>query len=89
MQIIPGFCVREILDEIVAIPTGAAALRFSGVISLNELGKFLFALLQQEQTLESLVAAVTDSYEVDKQTARTDVEDFLRILREKNLLIEG
>lgn len=89
MQIIPGFCVREILDEIVAIPTGAAALRFSGVISLNELGKFLFALLQQEQTPESLVAAVTDSYEVDEQTARTDVEDFLRILREKNLLIEG
>lgn len=89
MQIIPGFCVREILDEIVAIPTGAAALRFSGVISLNELGKFLFALLQQEQTPESLVAAVTDSYDVDEQTARADVEDFLRSLREKKLLIEG
>lgn len=88
MQIIRGFCVREILDEIVAIPTGSAALRFSGVISLNELGKFLFELLEREQTLDSLVAAVTDSYDVDEQTARTDVEDFLRSLREKKLLIE-
>lgn len=89
MQIIRGFCVREILDEIVAIPTGSAALRFSGVISLNELGKFLFELLEQEQTLDSLVAAVTDGYDVDEQTARADVEDFLRSLREKKLLIEG
>lgn len=89
MQIIRGFCVREILDEIVAIPTGSAALRFSGVISLNELGKFLFELLEREQTLDSLVAAVTDSYDVDEQTARADVEDFLRSLREKKLLIEG
>lgn len=89
MQIIRGFCVREILDEIVAIPTGPAALRFSGVISLNELGKFLFELLEQEQTLDSLVAAVTDSYDVDEQTARTDVEGFVQSLRERQLLIEG
>lgn len=89
MRIISGFCVREILDEIVAIPTGQAALRFSGVISLNELGRFLFELLNQEQTMDSLVAAVTASYDVDELTARSDVERFVQSLREKELLIEA
>lgn len=89
MRIISGFCVREILDEIVAIPTGQAALRFSGVISLNELGRFLFELLNQEQTMDSLVAAVTAGYDVDELTARSDVERFVQSLREKELLIEA
>lgn len=89
MRIISGFCVREILDEIVAIPTGQAALRFSGVISLNELGRFLFELLNQEQTMDSLVEAVTASYDVDELTAWSDVERFVQSLREKELLIEA
>lgn len=88
MRIISGFCVREILDEVIAIPTGQAAQSFSGVISLNELGRFLFERLNQDQSVDTLVEAVTAEYEVDAATARADVEEFLTSLREKNLLVE-
>lgn len=88
MHIVSGFQVRELFGETVAIPTGDAAKHLSGIISLNELGRFLFDRLAQEQTVQSLVAAVLEEYEVDEQTAKADVEEFLNHLRGANLLIE-
>lgn len=88
MQLIRGFCVRKILDETIAIPTQEAAHRLSGLIALNETGEFLFELLQNRQTQESLVGALLENYDIDRKTAETDVTEFLNILRENQLLEE-
>ena len=88
MRIISGFCVREILDEIIAIPSEGESQQFSGIISLNEVGRLLFEALYEEQTEESLVALVVSEYEVDEQTAAADVKEFLDDLRKSKLLIE-
>lgn len=86
MQIVNGFCIRKILDETVAVPTQEAAHRLSGLVSMNETGEFLFQLLQSKQTKESLVEALLENYEIDKETATADVESFVKILQENNLL---
>ena len=86
MQIVNGFCIRKILDETVAVPTQEAAHRLSGLVSMNETGEFLFQLLQTEQTKESLVEAMLANYEIDEETATADVEDFVKILQENDLL---
>lgn len=88
MRIVSGFHVRQILDEVIAVPTGDAGKVFSGIISLNGLGSFLFEVLREEQTEESLVQAVLDEYEVDPGTALADVREFLAALRAAGLLIE-
>lgn len=88
MRIVSGFHVRQILDEVIAVPTGDAGKVFSGIISLNELGSFLFEVLREEQNEESLVQAVLDEYEVDPGTALADVREFLAALRAAGLLIE-
>lgn len=88
MHIVPGFIVREIAGEIVAIPSGAAATRLSGLVALNPSGKMLFELLQTEQTEESLLAAMLDKYDIDEATAKTDVSEFLQIFRQSGILIE-
>lgn len=88
MQLVGGFCVRKILDEIIAIPTQEAAHRFSGLVSMNETGEFLFELLQTSQTKESLVKALMDNYEIDEQTAEADIATFVEILQENHLLEE-
>ena len=88
MHIPNGFQVRQILDEILAVPGGAASRQFAGIISLNEVGRFLFEQLQTEQTMDSLVAALLENYEVDRATAQKDVEEFLTHLRDAKLLIE-
>ncbi len=88
MRIIEGFCVREFLDEIIAIPTGAVSEQFFGIVSMNPIGQFLFNLLSRDQTEESLVEAVTAEYEVDEATARQDIRSFLEELRSHKLLVE-
>lgn len=88
MRIVSGFHVRRILDEIVAIPGGDASRQLSGIVSLNEIGAFLFEALMQEQTEESLIQAILNEYETDPETARADVTEFLEHLRNAGLLIE-
>lgn len=88
MRLVPGFCVRKILDETIAIPTQEAAHSLSGLVAMNETGEFLFELLQTEQTRESLVKALLESYETDQKTAETDVDNILNLLKENQLLVE-
>ena len=88
MRIISGFFLREIVGETVAIPSGEAAHQLSGLIALNGSGKLLFELLQTEQTEESLIREMTERYEVDAATAKQDVQEFLTLLRENQLLAE-
>ena len=88
MRIVPGFILRQIAGETVAIPSGPSARLLSGLASLNGTGQFLFQLLQTEQTPESLVHAMMDTYEVDAPTAQADIREFLELLRRNRLLIE-
>lgn len=88
MQLIKGFCVRRILDETIAVPIQEEAQRLSGFLSMNGTGEFLFQLLQTSQTQESLVEALLENYEIDRQTAEADVTALVEKLREDGLLEE-
>ena len=59
---------------------------FNGVIHNNPTAAFLFELLQTEQTEDSLVAALTEKYDVDADTARADVREMLDTLRAAGVL---
>lgn len=89
MRLVEGFCIREILDETVAIPTQNAAHRLSGLVAMNETGKFLFQLLQSEQSEETLIAKLIENYEIDIETAKKDIKTLICTLRENQLLIEN
>ena len=88
MHVISGFIVRQIAGETIAIPAGPAARELSGLLALGGSGQFLFNLLQTEQTEESLVQAVVETYEIDEATARADIAEFLEILRSNGVLVE-
>lgn len=88
MRIAVKFMIRKIVDETVAIPVGASRSGFSGLLALNEVGQYLIELLAEEQTEDTLVAAVLDQYDVDPETARADVREVLDNLRQAGLLTE-
>lgn len=88
MHIVPGFVVRQIAGETVAIPAGEAARALSGLLALNGSGRLLFERLQTEQTADSLVQYLLEQYEIDALTAKADVAEFLGILRENGVLVE-
>ncbi len=88
MHIVPGFILREVAGEIIAIPSGEAANSLSGLVALNSSGKFLFELLQTEQTVESLTDAMLETYDIDHDTAQADVQEFLEVFRKSGILAE-
>ena len=88
MQIVPGFVVRQVAGQTVAIPAGEAARALSGLLALNGSGKLLFERLQTEQTEDSLVQFMLEQYDTDEATAKADVAEFLQTLRQSGILIE-
>lgn len=82
MRAAKGFIMREIAGETILIPSGAAAQKFNGLITVNELGTFIWNALAEDITLDALVGRITDAYEVDAETARADAVEFLDELRQ-------
>ena len=86
MKIANDFILREIAGDYLVIPTGNTALSFNGLITLNEIGSFLWKQLEEDRTLEDLIEAILEEYDIDYDTAKVDIEDFLEYLQEKDLL---
>lgn len=88
MHIVPGFIVRQVAGDTLAIPTGAAAHQLSGLLALNGSGKLLFERLQQSCSVQDLVNAMTEEYDIDEATALADVLEYLDTLRKNGMLVE-
>lgn len=88
MKVNGEFVVRQVMENIVAIPVGQTALRFNGMLFLNEVSKVIWDCLQQDTDLSAIVTAVTEVYEVSAQEAEMDILEFLDQLRKVQLLEE-
>ena len=88
MKLDKNFVLRRVVDNAVLVPFGQKMVDFNGMISLNKVGAFLAEKLQEETTLEALVAAVVEKYDVDAETATADVSRFLDELRANKALAE-
>ena len=86
MKITKEFVLRDIAGEHILIPIGATALELNGLITVNEVGVTIWKLLQNEVTFDEIVAAVLEEYEVEEDTARADVREFLDTLIENRIL---
>ena len=86
MRIKKKFVLREIAGEYVLVPVGEAARELNGIVTVTELGAFLWNLLQEEQTEQTLLNAVLDAYAVEEERARQDIRGFLQLLRDNHLM---
>ena len=71
------FLLREVADTQVLVPLGDAMINFPGMVTLNSTGVYIWGLLEQEQSVESLTAAMMEQYAVDRETALRDVVAFI------------
>lgn len=90
MKINPDFILREVMNIHVIIGIGDEAYTPNAVMSLNETGAFLWKILEGEAgvTQETLIESLIREYEIDYETAKRDVENFLNQLRERAMIIE-
>ena len=89
MRISESFVIREIAGTYVIVPTEQEAQKFQGLISVNEVGALLWSYLQQgDMTIKKLTEHVCREDDVDEESVRDDVEKFIHILKERNMLID-
>lgn len=88
MKIKDGFAKRNIAGEEIVVPVGKAVREFNGMITLNESGAFFWDCFCSDITIDDAVKMVTAEYEVDEETARKDILNFVKMLRDNNLIVE-
>lgn len=86
MKIKEGYMLRKVAGNYIVIAIGDEAVDFNGMITVNETGAFLWEKLTEGADRESLLAALLAEYDVDEETARSDIEEFIGLLKDGKLL---
>ncbi len=86
MKINYEFVKRKIFDEYYLVPIGEAATKFNGLIALNEISSFIFDCLPECLNANDIAAKITEIYDTDLETAVSDTEEFLSVLREQEII---
>ena len=69
------FMLREIVGETILIPMGDSNNHFNGIITINELGKFIWENLESSKDEEDLLHKILEEYEVEEKEAKEDLQD--------------
>lgn len=77
MKLNDEFVLRQVADTWVVLALGSASIDFSGMLTLNESGAFLWRALEQGADRDKLVDVLTAEYDVSRKTASEDVDAFL------------
>ena len=88
MRLQGEFVIRQLMVDTIAVPIGQTALQLSGMILLNDVSRVIWQQLEQDTTLERIVSAVTNTFEVSHAEAEADIIEFLNKLRAAQLLEE-
>ena len=88
MKIKEGYLLREVAGSNIVVPVGSGNMDFSGVITLNVVGSFIWKQLEKDATKEDILNNLLDEYDVDKATAERDVDEFINKLKGAELLAD-
>ena len=80
------FMIREIVGETILIPMGDSNNHFNGIITINELGKFIWENLESSKDEEELLHKILEEYEVEEKEAKDDLDEFLDKLRQVDII---
>ncbi len=73
-----GFVFKEMGDESVIIELVNNVVNMDKVLTLNDLGTFIYTQLKEEKSIEELLTLILTEFDVDRTTAIVDLEEFLK-----------
>lgn len=86
MEIKQKYMLREIVGDYVLVPIGSTVNDFNGLIILNEVARYVWNNLEQVDNENELLDKILEEYEVDKETAKNDLGEFLQQLRDAEII---
>lgn len=85
MNIKQELVYREILGEHILIPVSGASDK-NGLFVMTELGAFIWNLIKDEKNQDEILKCILDEYDVEEETAKNDLEEFLVSLRDYGII---
>lgn len=86
MKIKDSFFLKKVAGQNVVVPVGKNVVNFNAAITLNETAAFLWELLQNDISAETLVEKLCENYDVSTDNASRDVNVFINVLKEHDIL---
>lgn len=86
MKVKSNLILREIAGSWIIVPVAEMVVEFNGLMNLNESGAFLWKRLAEGAETDELVSGLLEEYDIDEETARADIREFVKLLEEKGLL---
>lgn len=74
------FVSREVGNELILVPLTNNVAQMNSMFTLNETGKFIWENLSKTSGTDELVTIMTCEFDIDPETARIDIESFLKKL---------
>ncbi|MGN0443426.1 MAG: PqqD family protein [Acutalibacteraceae bacterium] len=86
MEIKRKVVVRKVAGETMLIPVGNTAAEYNGIFTLSPSAATAFEAINNGGDEEDALRAILDNFDVDEDTARKDLDDFLVSLREFGII---
>ena len=86
MKIKKEFILREIVGDIVLVPINKSKSKFDGLITMNEIGKFIWENIESAKDEDELLQRILDEYEVERDVAKKDLDEFLQVLKNLDII---
>ncbi len=83
MKIKPGYKLLSVAGEYTVVPLEVQDTDFRAMITMNKTCAYLWELLQEECARDVLLSKIMERYDVGKEVAGNDVEQFLYTLKQK------
>ena len=74
------FVAREVGNELIIVPLSGNVAQMNALFTLNETGKFIWDNATDNNSIEDIVMLMTDTFDIDSQTAKKDIDTFLQKL---------
>lgn len=86
MKVKDGYILKKVAGENIVMATGEARLSFNGIITFNEVGAEVFALLDGEHTEAQIVDELLKMYNAPRVIIEKDVKNLIEKMKAQGLL---
>ncbi len=88
MNIKPGFVIRDVAGQAVAVAVGEASKSFRGMIKLNATGAVVWRGIAEGLDQNQIADRIAEKFGAEREEALADVEGFIARLRDLGI-VEG
>ena len=80
------FVINNVAGSNLVIPLDSDTVDFNKMITVNETGVFLWEGIESGKTEAELLESMLKEYDIDEETAKQDIKEFIDMLKENNIL---